>query len=543
MFDFGGVITTSPFDAFGRYERDHGLPEGLLRQINSTDPDHNAWAQLERGEIDFPSFCALFEEEARVVGFEVDASAVVGVLGGEIRPQMVEAVRHCSSRFKTACLTNNFLSMEAGLRPDIAEVFALFNVVFESSRLGVRKPDPEFYRLACEALAVAPNEVVFLDDLGVNLKPARAMGMETILVRSPDTALRELFALVGDQACRHRGEVVGEDVDVSTIEGQPGVAGTTDGSRSARSWSEDARYFEYSAAADPIGSGYIPRVPIVGFPRSLHEGGPTRVVPLDLSTELGIASGPATSPGLLANFVRIAAGDHVTTHPNATSQLFYVIEGRGRTSVDGTGDAIEWMEGDFVTLPSSGEGPLGATHRAVDEAVLYWVHDEPMLRYLGVRATEPRFRATRYPRADAMAELEAIAAAPDANDKSRVSVLLANASQEQTLTITHVLWAMFGLLPTGQVQRPHRHQSVALDLILDCEPGCHTLLGSHLDDRGDIIDPVRVPWEAGGAFVTPPGMWHAHVNESGSPAHLIPIQDAGMQTYLRSLDIRFTNPA
>ena len=102
---------------------------------------------------------------------------------------------------------------------------------------------------------------------------------------------------------------------------------------------------------------------------------------------------------------------------------------------------------------------------------------------------------------------------------------------------------MFGLLPTGQVQRPHRHQSVALDLILDCEPGCHTLLGSHLDDRGDIIDPVRVPWEAGGAFVTPPGMWHAHVNESGSPAHLIPIQDAGMQTYLRSLDIRFTNPA
>jgi gentisate 1,2-dioxygenase len=332
---------------------------------------------------------------------------------------------------------------------------------------------------------------------------------------------------------------------MSTIEGEPGVAGTTDGSGSARNWSEDARYFEYSTAADPIGSGHISRVPIAGFPRSLYQGGPTGVVPLDLSAELGIASGPATSPGLLANFVRIAVGDRLTTHPNATSQLFYVIEGRGRTRVDGTGDSIEWTEGDFVTLPYGGEGPdgpLGATHRATDEAVLYWVHDEPMLRYLGVRATEPRFRATRYPRADAEAELERIAAAPGANDKSRVSVLLANANQEQTLTITHVLWAMFGLLPVGQVQRPHRHQSVALDLILDCEPGCHTLLGSRLDDRGDIVDPVRVPWEPGGAFVTPPGMWHAHVNESGSPAHLIPIQDAGMQTYLRSLDIRFTNP-
>lgn len=264
------------------------------------------------------------------------------------------------------------------------------------------------------------------------------------------------------------------------------------------------------------------------------------MVPLDLSAELGITSGPATSPGLLANFVRIAAGDRITTDPNATSQLFYVIEGGGRTEVDGSDDAIEWTTGDFVTLPCRGQGSSGTTHLADDEAVLYWVHDEPMLRYLGVRAVEPRFRATRYPRAEALAELEAIAAAPGADRKSRVSVLLANANQEQTLTITHVLWAMFGLLPAGQVQRPHRHQSVALDLILDCQPGCHTLLGRRLDHRGDIVDPVRVPWEAGGAFVTPPGMWHAHVNESGSPAHLIPIQDAGLQTYLRSLDIRFT---
>jgi len=125
--------------------------------------------------------------------------------------------------------------------------------------------------------------------------------------------------------------------------------------------------------------------------------------------------------------------------------------------------------------------------------------------------------------------------------RSRVSVLLANAEQQRTLTITHVLWAMFGLLPPDQEQRPHRHQSVALDLILDAQPGCYTLLGTRLDERGDIVNPTRVDWEAGGAFVTPPGLWHAHFNESGAPAHLIPVQDAGLQTYLRSLDIRFSD--
>ncbi len=200
MFDFGGVISSSPFDAFARYERENGLDDGFLRRINATDPDDNAWARLERGELDFPSFCDEFEKEARSLGSEVDAVAVIGALAGEIRPQMVEAVRHCSSRFKTACLTNNFVALEAGARPDVAEVFALFDAVFESSKLGLRKPDPEFYRVACEALEVSPDEVVFLDDLGVNLKPARDMGMHTIKVVGPEAALEELFALIGGPA-------------------------------------------------------------------------------------------------------------------------------------------------------------------------------------------------------------------------------------------------------------------------------------------------------------------------------------------------------
>jgi gentisate 1,2-dioxygenase len=190
-----------------------------------------------------------------------------------------------------------------------------------------------------------------------------------------------------------------------------------------------------------------------------------------------------------------------------------------------------------LTLPAGSR----AVFYADADATMYWVHDEPLLRYLGADASRPKFRPTKFRRADAVAKLQEIASRPGANDKSRVSVLLANAEQEQTLTITHVLWAMFGVLPAGQEQRPHRHQSVALDLILDAPPaGCYTLLGTHLDTRGEIADPIRVDWRPGGAFTTPPGMWHAHYNETDTPAYLIPVQDAGLHTYLRSLDIKFT---
>jgi gentisate 1,2-dioxygenase len=299
-------------------------------------------------------------------------------------------------------------------------------------------------------------------------------------------------------------------------------------------WTSDARYFEYSTAANPIGSGHTSMVPATRFSRDLYADAPTSIIPLDLSRELGIKDGAATSPGLLASFIRIRAGERVSTSPNATSQLYYVLEGRGFAAVNGR--LVQWEKGDFLTLPATSR----ATFYADSDAAFYWVHDEPLLRHLGAKAAVPKFRATKFPRARAVAELAEIADRPGANDKSRVSVLLANANEEQTLTITHVLWAMFGLLPAGQEQRPHRHQSVALDLILDAKPGCYTLLGTRLDERGDIVNPTRVDWEAGGAFVTPPGMWHAHCNESGAPAHLIPVQDAGLQTYLRTLDIRFT---
>lgn len=195
LWDFGGVITTSPFDGFARYESEHGLPPGFLRSLNATNPHDNAWAAFERGEIDQATFAARFEAEAAAAGGRVDAAAVLGGLQGQVRPAMVEAVRRCHERYATALLTNNFLV--AGRSTDHGEVLAHFDLVVESSRVGTRKPDPRFYTSACEQLGVAPSEAVFLDDLGINLKPARALGMATIKVTDPDAALAELEVVTG----------------------------------------------------------------------------------------------------------------------------------------------------------------------------------------------------------------------------------------------------------------------------------------------------------------------------------------------------------
>jgi gentisate 1,2-dioxygenase len=294
-------------------------------------------------------------------------------------------------------------------------------------------------------------------------------------------------------------------------------------------------YFEYTKAADPIGSGKISRVPFAEFGQDLYATGNTRIIPLDISKELN-CEGPATSPALCANFVRILAGESLSTQFNATSQLFYVMNGRGHTEFDNV--KIPWKTGDFVTLPSGSH----TRHFAELDSTFYLVHDEPLLKYLGVTASTPRFKATLYTCEDALRELDKVQMEADAVNRSRISVLLANKAMDQTLTITHTLWAMLGILPKGAVQLPHRHQSVALDLILDCEPGCYTLVGTTISATGEIVNPTRVDWKPYSAFITPPGYWHAHFNESTNAAHLLPMQDAGLQTYLRSLDIKFVLP-
>ena len=195
LFDFGGVLSTSPFDAFARHEQSLGLPAEFIRLLNATNPHDNAWARLERNEVDFDQFCDEFEAEAVAAGGRVDARALFAAMAGEMRPAMLEAVRRCHQHFKTGLLTNNFITPETTARHH--EVFDLFDVVVQSALVGVRKPDPRFYLLACTELDVAPSAAVFLDDLGVNLKPARALGMQTIKVVDPTEALIELEAIVG----------------------------------------------------------------------------------------------------------------------------------------------------------------------------------------------------------------------------------------------------------------------------------------------------------------------------------------------------------
>jgi gentisate 1,2-dioxygenase len=305
--------------------------------------------------------------------------------------------------------------------------------------------------------------------------------------------------------------------------------------RTATPVTRDAEWFEYSRAANPIRPGLTPRLPFMSWGPETWAEGPSRVIPLDLSDQLR-CPGPATSPGLCAAFVRIDAGDTLCPDIAATSQVFYVIRGSGRTVPQaGHLPSIDWQRGDIVALP----GGTDYDHAAADDATLYLVHDAPLLAYLGARPDRARFEPTLYPAERTMDELRAVAASPEARSRSRVSVLLGNAHFPGTRTMTQVIWTMFGLLPAQSVQKPHRHQSVALDYIVSCPDGCYTLIGETLDAQGRIVHPVRQDWQSGMAFVTPPGLWHAHYNESDQEAFLMPIQDAGLQTYLRALDIRF----
>ena len=294
------------------------------------------------------------------------------------------------------------------------------------------------------------------------------------------------------------------------------------------------RLYEYSRAANPVGAGTTPSVPLREFPASLHRScNETGIIPLDVSDVLGVA-GPATSPALSASFVRVLAGESIDTCPVATSELVYVLAGSGTTTF--AGGSIAWVRGDVFVLPAG----LPATHAATDAATFYRVTDEPLLRHLGVAPTDRRFPPTHFRGTELRAELARIEASPHALDRNRLSVLMATAEQTRTLTITHVLWAMYGVVPPGAVQKPHRHQSVALDLIISAPEGCYTLVGRKLTKSGEIFAPMRIDWESGGVFITPPGMWHAHHNESAIPAYLLPVQDAGLQTHLTSLDIRFS---
>src|SRR6201996_8276038 len=204
IWDFGGVFTSSPFEAFNRLEAEKGLPKDLIRRVNATNPDTNAWALFERNEIDAAGFDRLFLEESTALGHPLRGADVLPKLSGELRPRMVEALKTCKQHFKVGCITNNVVSMHSPGQDEgqraagaMAQVMPLFDAIIESSKAGVRKPDPRIYLMMCELLAVDPKACVYLDDLGINCKPAAGLGMTAIKVVDVDQTLADLSAATG----------------------------------------------------------------------------------------------------------------------------------------------------------------------------------------------------------------------------------------------------------------------------------------------------------------------------------------------------------
>jgi gentisate 1,2-dioxygenase len=295
----------------------------------------------------------------------------------------------------------------------------------------------------------------------------------------------------------------------------------------AMKWDKPMAY-EYMKAANPD----IPHVPIKLFESSAHREGPSRVVYFDNSRELK-TNYPASSPNCLASYVHVQAGESLTTDIEATSHLFYVLRGEGETQLDG--ESVRWKTDDIITLPYCAR----VTHKARSDSAMYWVNDNPLLRYLGVRPARAIFPPIHYDSQWLRQQTEMAAHEPDAKEQNRIGILLVNPACPLTLTVTPTLWSLLEVVPPGAVLPPHRHNSVALDLaIKGCKRG-FTLMGAEVDGDGAINNPVRVDWDDASAFTTPPMLWHEHHNEGDENAWVFPVQDAGLITYERILDIRF----
>ena len=195
IWDFGGVITSSPFEAFNKFELDNNLPKDIIRTINSENPDDNAWAKFERNDIDINEFDTLFSKESDKKGFQISGKQVVKLLSGDIRKPMVDFLLSLKENYKLGCITNNIQNSKddkVNHLNQASQVMKIFDHIIESSRVGLRKPDPKIYYMSCDALGVRPEECIYLDDLGINLKPARKIGMTTIKVIDPNEAIDEV---------------------------------------------------------------------------------------------------------------------------------------------------------------------------------------------------------------------------------------------------------------------------------------------------------------------------------------------------------------
>jgi gentisate 1,2-dioxygenase len=298
---------------------------------------------------------------------------------------------------------------------------------------------------------------------------------------------------------------------------------------------EDSRIYEYTSAANPV----IPEIPIMYHDSILHEEGDSRIIYFDLSKYIE-TSYAATSPNLLAAFIRICKDENIKTFANATSQIFYIINGNGKTIVDN--NTIEWNKGDLFVTPYSVNEII---HYANIDSAIYWISDEPLLNYLNVIPKSPKFNITFFSNNKMLNEIEIIRSKFEYKHLNRLGILLGNKiTEKSTKTITHTMWSLLNVLPSNEYQTPHKHNSVALDLCIysnkEENNKVYTLMGKKIDCNGNIIDPLKCYWKTGTVFVTPPGWWHSHHNESKEDAYVLPIQDAGLYTYQRTLDIQFT---
>jgi len=302
---------------------------------------------------------------------------------------------------------------------------------------------------------------------------------------------------------------------------------------------DSCRIYDYTDAANP----HISPIPIKTFDSDTLSD-QTQIEHLDISSDLGYKY-LATSPNLLAQFIKIKSNELIQTDLNATSQVYYIIEGNGKTSfiVESSSKSlsynIEWSKGDLFVLPIT----TYLIHKAYTDTIIYSINDQPLLEYLAVKPSYPKFKPTVFKSNITKEALNEIYKKNILRNLNRLGILLGNEITELTTkTLTHTMWSLFNILPANTKQRPHKHNSVALDLCIESSDHdkIYTLIGKELDSEGWIINPIKCSWKKGSVFITPPGMWHSHHNETNIDAIVLPIQDAGLYTYQQTLDIRFS---
>ena len=300
--------------------------------------------------------------------------------------------------------------------------------------------------------------------------------------------------------------------------------------RKINDFSDSCRMYEYTSAANPK----ISQIPIKTFGSELYNTQVSHVTKLDIFSDIKTTYS-ATTPNLMANFIEINKNESIKTIESVTSNVFYVIKGSGKTIFEK--EQIRWNTGDIFVIPHCN----CIEHFAVENSALFWVNDSPLLNYLGVIPNSKKFDILHFKDSVIKEKLNELQKEPDSEKRNRLGILLGNKSTENnTMTITHVLWSLMNIINPNLVQKPHRHNSVALDFCVSAKEGVYTLIGKELNEDGTVKDPIRCDWKTGSVFITPPGLWHSHHNESDEPAIVFPVQDAGLHTYLRTLDINFS---